>query len=73
MESLVKTFREAPTVSGKPTLVMANTVKGKGVSFAENVPAWHHHVPSDEQLAIAHADLKACIEQLQQEGKVHHQ
>ncbi|MEK4510191.1 transketolase [Paenibacillus sp. FSL K6-2524] len=71
MESLVKTFREAPTVSGKPTLVIANTVKGKGVSFAENVPAWHHHVPSDEQLATAHAELKASIEQFRNEGLVH--
>ncbi|MDQ0086677.1 transketolase [Paenibacillus anaericanus] len=71
MESLVKTFREAPTVSGKPTLVIANTVKGKGVSFAENVPAWHHHVPSDEQLATAHAELKAAIEQFRNEGLVH--
>ncbi|RUT47012.1 transketolase [Paenibacillus anaericanus] len=71
MESLVKTFREAPTVSGKPTLVIANTVKGKGVSFAENVPSWHHHVPSDEQLATAHAELKASIEQFRNEGLVH--
>lgn len=69
MDLLVKTFREAPSVPGKPTLVMANTVKGKGVSFAENVPAWHHHVPSDEQLAIAHAELSAVINELRQEGE----
>lgn len=71
MESLVKTFRAAPAVPGKPTLVMANTVKGKGVSFAENVPAWHHHVPNDEQLAAAHAELSAVINELHKEGEVH--
>ncbi|OKP70366.1 transketolase [Paenibacillus helianthi] len=70
MEELVQVFRAAPEVAGKPTLVMANTTKGKGVSFAENVPAWHHHVPSDEQLATAHAELRSVIEELQQEGQV---
>ncbi|WP_042196342.1 transketolase [Paenibacillus camerounensis] len=71
MEALVSTFREAPAISGKPTLILANTVKGKGVSFAENVPAWHHHVPNDEQLALAHAELSALVEQLRNEGMVH--
>lgn len=70
MEELVRTFRAAPEMEGKPTLVMANTIKGKGVSFAENVPVWHHHVPNDEQLEAAHAELRALIENLQQEGQV---
>ncbi|MBW4084338.1 transketolase [Paenibacillus sp. S150] len=70
MEELVQVFHAAPGAAGKPTLVMANTIKGKGVSFAENVPAWHHHVPSDEQLAAAHAELRSVIEELQQEGQV---
>lgn len=71
MEQLVRTFRSVPEVEGKPTLIVANTVKGKGVSFAENVPAWHHHVPNDEQLKLALAELSATIEQLSQEGQVH--
>ncbi|MGZ7440373.1 transketolase [Paenibacillus sp. TH7-28] len=71
MDELVRTLRSAPEVTGKPTLVMANTVKGKGVSFAENVPAWHHHVPNDEQLRLAHAELQAHIEELTQKGTVH--
>ncbi|MFB5267642.1 transketolase [Paenibacillus enshidis] len=71
MEQLVRTFRSAPEVEGKPTLIVANTVKGKGVSFAENVPAWHHHVPNDEQLELALAELSATIDQLSQEGQVH--
>jgi len=50
-------LRQLPTVPGKPSLIIANTVKGKGVSFAENVPHWHHHVPSDDELALALAEL----------------
>lgn len=70
MESLVEAFGAVPTVPGKPTLVMANTVKGKGVSFAENVPAWHHHVPNDTELSQALAELSAALELLSQEGQV---
>jgi transketolase len=42
---------------GKPTCVIANTIKGHGVSFMENNPAWHHGVPTDQQLAQALAEL----------------
>lgn len=70
MEALVQAFRAVPEVTGKPTLIMANTVKGKGVSFAENVPAWHHHVPDDEQLERALTELKASIAELTEEGQV---
>lgn len=68
MESLIKTFEAIPSVTGKPTLIMANTVKGKGVSFAENVPHWHHHVPNDEELAIALSELSAVIDTYTQKG-----
>ncbi|WDZ63585.1 transketolase [Paenibacillus polymyxa] len=71
MEELLKAFRSAPEVAGKPTLIMANTTKGKGVSFAENVPAWHHHVPDDKELELALTELKATIEELTQKGQVH--
>ena len=37
---------------GKSTLVVANTVKGKGVSFMENVPIWHYRMPNKEELQI---------------------
>jgi transketolase len=37
--------------------VIARTVKGKGVSFAENQPEWHHGVPNQDQLAAAAAEL----------------
>ncbi len=57
MGVLVDTFNSAPTVKGKPTFVIAKTIKGKGVSFMENVAKWHHGVPSDEQLAEALEEL----------------
>ncbi|MBB6732318.1 transketolase [Cohnella zeiphila] len=69
VDALVSAFEAVPAASGKPTLVMANTVKGKGVSFAENVPHWHHHVPSDEELDRALAELSAALESLRQEGE----
>ncbi len=70
MDALVQAFEAAPAVPGKPTLVMANTVKGKGVSFAENVAHWHHHVPNDEQLALALAELTAEQQSYEQKGTV---
>ena len=49
-----------PPAPGKPTFVIANTVKGKGVSFMENVGKWHHGVPSESELAQAVAELDAA-------------
>lgn len=69
MDALVSALEAIPAKEGKPTLIMANTVKGKGVSFAENVPHWHHRVPSDEELKQALKELSAVLEQLQ-EGQV---
>jgi transketolase len=50
--------------SKKPTLILANTVKGKGVSFMENNPIWHHTRPSQDQLAIAINELESKIERV---------
>ena len=70
MDALVSVFEAAPEAQGKPTLVMANTVKGKGVSFMENSAKWHHHVPSDDDLSKALAELDAQEAQLMSEGQV---
>ncbi|MCE0534713.1 transketolase [Kineosporia rhizophila] len=43
---------------GRPTCVIANTVKGKGVSFMEDRVEWHHKVPSGEQVAVALQELE---------------
>jgi transketolase len=54
-----------PPEPGKPTFVMANTIKGRGVSFMENVAKWHHGVPSEEELRKALSELEAAENRLQ--------
>jgi transketolase len=56
-EALLECFAKLPLEKGKPNCIVANTIKGKGVSFAENKPAWHHGVPTSEQLAQAAIEL----------------
>ena len=56
-DQLIDAFTAVPLAPGKPTCIIANTVKGKGVSFAENKPAWHHGVPTREQLELAAKEL----------------
>ena len=51
-------FEAAKTVKGKPTVIVANTVKGKGVSFMENQCGWHGKAPNDEEFEIALKDLE---------------
>ena len=48
--------------SDKPTMILANTIKGKGVSFMENTLKWHHSVPSSVELAIARKELGLDVE-----------
>lgn len=48
---------EAETVKGKPTVIIANTIKGKGVSFMEGKSAWHGKLPSDELFDSAFKEL----------------
>ena len=59
IEQLNAAFEEAKTVKGKPTLLVANTIKGCGSSIMENKAAWHHHVPNDEEYAQIMKDLEA--------------
>ncbi|WP_326759037.1 transketolase [Streptomyces phaeochromogenes] len=47
----------APSTTGRPVAVIANTVKGKGVSFMEDRVEWHHKVPTDEQVRLALEEL----------------
>ena len=55
--------------TGKPTLVVANTVKGKGVSFMENVPIWHYRMPNEQELPILMEELGLTEDDLKA-GKV---
>jgi transketolase len=53
------------TTPGKPTVVIAHTTKGKGISFMENVASWHHGVPNDADFARALAELDAAAAKLE--------
>lgn len=57
LEQIESAFTEAKTVTGKPTAIIAKTVKGKGVSFMENQVSWHGSAPNAEQYEIAMAEL----------------
>ncbi|MGC4665516.1 transketolase, partial [Escherichia coli] len=57
VDALSRTFAE-PAKLGQPTVVIAHTIKGKGVSYMEDKLEWHYKSPSDEQLQQALAELK---------------
>lgn len=57
-ESIIKAFKEAKETKGKPTMIIANTTKGKGVSFMENCSSWHHGVMNKEQYRQAIQELE---------------
>ena len=56
-EQIIDALSNLPLEAGKPSVVIAHTVKGKGVSFMENNLAWHYKSPDDEQLARALSEL----------------
>jgi transketolase len=51
MEQIVDVLEQARNVKGRPVMILADTVKGKGVSFMENQAGWHGKVPSYEEMA----------------------
>lgn len=59
--ALSETLGTVPFEAGKPSAVIARTVKGKGISFMENDPTWHHRVPDDEQYERAQQELAALL------------
>jgi transketolase len=68
LAALVDTFAATPFVAGQPNLVLAETVKGAGISFIEDQVVWHHHVPNDDELARALAELDAADAALEEEA-----
>ena len=59
MEQILDAYHAAQNCKGKPTVLIADTVKGKGVSFMENDCNWHGNAPDDEQLAAALVEINA--------------
>ena len=64
IDELLKCFRNAEAQTEKPTVVIAHTVKGKGVSFMEDKAVWHHKTPTEEQLGIAFSELNQRMEEI---------
>jgi len=58
IESLCKAFEKARKNKGRPSVIIADTVKGKGISFAENKVEWHVRVPKGDEIAKALDELK---------------
>ena len=56
-EALIEACEKAKAVKGQPSVIIAKTIKGKGVSFMENQAKWHGTAPNEEQLAQALAEL----------------
>jgi transketolase len=61
IEAIVEAVNKAKTVTDKPSMLIAQTVKGKGVSFMEDQAGWHGTAPSDEDLEKALAELGGAL------------
>ena len=60
MQEVLK--KDRSLITDKPHMIIANTIKGKGISFMENVPIWHYRMPNQEEMEIVKRDLD--IEQM---------
>ena len=63
-EEIASAFAEARTVKGKPTVIIAKSVKGKGVSYMENACEWHGQAPKEDLYRVALGDLTRIAEEL---------
>ena len=66
-DAIEAAFNHAKTVKGKPSVIIAKTIKGKDVSFMENQVGWHGTAPNTEQYEIAMEDLKKVLSGLEAE------
>lgn len=64
IEELKNVFSQLPFEKGKPSLVIAHTTKGKGISFMENELKWHHGVPNKEQYEQAQKELDEAMQSI---------
>jgi transketolase len=75
MNQIVDAFAKARAVTGRPTVILADTIKGKGVSFMENQAGWHGRVPNREELDAALKEVglsqRIPVEQLLDKAKTY--
>lgn len=67
IEGIIETINKARETKGKPTIIIAATTKGKGVSFMENQAGWHGTAPNKEQRDQAIAELSKALAELEVE------
>ncbi|MBQ7128623.1 MAG: transketolase [Clostridia bacterium] len=65
LEEIENAYKQAREFKGKPTCIIGKTIKGKGVSFMEDVCSWHGVAPNEEQYNDAMKELKATLEGLE--------
>lgn len=65
IRELAALFDTLPFEKGKPNLVLAHTIKGKGISYMEDNVSWHHRVPTDEEYKLALQELDAMEKKLE--------
>ena len=61
VEELLEAFSSLPFEKGKPSVIIAHTTKGKGVSYMENQLKWHHGVPNNEEYELAQKELDELL------------
>ena len=71
VEELAAAFEEAKCAAGKPTVIIARTIKGKGVSFMENDHNWHGNDPDTKQYLTAAAELDRATDAAQKEASLY--
>ena len=64
-DAIEAAVQAAKQVKGKPSVIVCDTVKGKGVSFMENNAGWHGKAPNAEQFEQAKAELEAVIKEME--------
>jgi transketolase len=67
VDDLIRAFDEIDYSNHQPHLIIAHTTKGKGVSFMENDPKWHHGLPSSEQYLLAMSEIEQRLSILEKE------
>ena len=63
LTKVVHALEIAKTISDKPTMIVAETIKGCGVSFMENRVEWHGRAPCEEEAACALEEIKSCLDE----------
>jgi transketolase len=62
MKEIIDAVETAKSVYEKPTVIIAHTIPGKGVSFMENLPQWHGKAPNEQEAKLALSEIRMSLE-----------